>query len=444
MDLCGILSDVYIARKRNFRGQVYGFLRFLHVKNSDKLAMALNNVWIGQHRIWAREARFDRFAYVSSEVGARKGKKVEVSPVVRVTGKGIYNVRVGREDEVLRGEGENSKIEVKYEVRAGGVERQSKLRRVEEGLEGKKVVVKEEGAEGVVKVKAVGQHYTKSDKKVQLAAHGTVVCQCVKKESEVTRFIPSYKSTVEDRNWADKGMVATVYGGDSTLALQQRIEDAGFNTVVVTPMGGNRVFLYWTGGEDIWHVFNNAIHFFGMLFYNLHKWSLEEAHYERGAWLRIYGVPVQAWNVSFFKLCVMDIGRFVRVDDCTDDKARLDFARVLITTPQLDIVNAALEFFIDSINHSVKMVEEWGCNLGEDAFLTEVNSESQSDAPQHLADDHGLEEVSGEWELDELVDDLQEEWSKHEGKNKENLSSKIDSAAGRFPKGNIKHSCLAL
>ena len=47
-EVCGILSDVYIARKRNFRGQTYDFLRFVNVRNKDKLALALNNVWIGQ------------------------------------------------------------------------------------------------------------------------------------------------------------------------------------------------------------------------------------------------------------------------------------------------------------------------------------------------------------------------------------------------------------
>jgi hypothetical protein len=54
-EVCGILSDVYIARKRNFRGQTYGFLCFLNVRNIDKLAFALNNVWIGNFQIWAHK-----------------------------------------------------------------------------------------------------------------------------------------------------------------------------------------------------------------------------------------------------------------------------------------------------------------------------------------------------------------------------------------------------
>ena len=58
--VCGILSDIYIARQLNLCGQVYGFVRFESVKNRDNLEHALNNIWIDDYRVWAREARFDR------------------------------------------------------------------------------------------------------------------------------------------------------------------------------------------------------------------------------------------------------------------------------------------------------------------------------------------------------------------------------------------------
>jgi len=95
-----------MARKRNYRGQSYGFLRFLNVRNRDKLAIALNNVWIGQYRIWAREARFDRHAPDSAEVrGDGRKKEGEGKAVVRVRGEGIRNIRVGKKtyegDKVL-------------------------------------------------------------------------------------------------------------------------------------------------------------------------------------------------------------------------------------------------------------------------------------------------------------------------------------------------------
>lgn len=132
----------------------------------------------------------------------------------------------------------------------------------------------------------------------------------------------SYNSNPEDCLWASGGMVARVVSGDSSLSLQQRVDDAGFANVVVTPMGNDRVFIHCVGGEDIWKVFNDAIHFFGMLFVDLQKWSAVDVIYERGAWLRIYGTPVHAWNTLFFKLCVSGCGRFIRSDECTVDRAR--------------------------------------------------------------------------------------------------------------------------
>jgi hypothetical protein len=104
--VCGILSDVYVARQLNSRGQVYGFVRFTNVRNRDKLAQALNNVWIGDLKVWAREARFDRFAQHDVENKAfdndvrRVGKEGVMRPVVITHREGVKNVRVGK----LKGE----------------------------------------------------------------------------------------------------------------------------------------------------------------------------------------------------------------------------------------------------------------------------------------------------------------------------------------------------
>ncbi|KEH19396.1 DUF4283 domain protein [Medicago truncatula] len=171
------------------------------------------------------------------------------------------------------------------------------------------------------------------------------------------------------------------------------------------------VHLHCNGGEDIWQVFNDAVHFFGMLFDNIHKWSEQDTRYERGAWLRVYGVPIHAWNDDFFRMCVNRVGRFIHLDECTADRARLDYARILILMPQIEIVNSTPEFLIDDRKHFIKLVEEWGCCLGEDAFMTE---EVNDDRPETLLQPHnvdGLDEVQGEWELD----DLKKEWCEHEG-----------------------------
>jgi len=95
-----------------------------------------------------------------------------------------------------------------------------------------------------------------------------------------------------------------------------------------------------------------------MLFSNIHKWSAPDARYERRAWLRAYGVPIHTWNDDFFRLCVMGVGWFIRSDECTMDKARLDYAIILVTMHQIEIVNKTTDFFIDGCKYGIKLVEE--------------------------------------------------------------------------------------
>ena len=84
-EVCGILSDLYVARHRNARGHEFGFVRFVNVKNKIKLLQALNSVWVGKCRVWAKEARFDRFAH--NDVSA-------VNPELLVRKEGVEGVAV--------------------------------------------------------------------------------------------------------------------------------------------------------------------------------------------------------------------------------------------------------------------------------------------------------------------------------------------------------------
>jgi hypothetical protein len=134
-----------------------------------------------------------------------------------------------------------------------------------------------------------------------------------------------------------------------------------------------------------------------MLFENFKPWNNDVASFHRGAWVRIYGIPVHAWNESFFKLCVMDCGRYLRTDGMSMDKDRLDFARVLVSTPSLEIINVIDNILVDDIMVEIKIVEEWGFNLGEDVCLSEEENVSVISHSDH-------EQVVGGEDVDDAVD----------------------------------------
>ncbi|MCI48165.1 RNA recognition motif, partial [Trifolium medium] len=71
-EVCGMLEDVYVPKKRNKRGEPYGFVKFSNVRDVTKLTSALNAVYFGHYRIRARVASFDR---ADTGTGRRPGPR---------------------------------------------------------------------------------------------------------------------------------------------------------------------------------------------------------------------------------------------------------------------------------------------------------------------------------------------------------------------------------
>ena len=419
-EVCGILTDVFIARRRNARGQIYGFVRFSNVKNSSKLSHALNNVWFGHLRVWAREAKFDRFA-------ANDKKPLTVSKPVKSKTEGVGGKK---ELERVRDEGENMARlgegdEDSGRGRRGEGEKMLRFRQVEVRVNDEKQT--EGGHSPVLKGRGGSPKVLLREKVVVLDIdedgkfHRSVEEEDVGDQPAILHSsqpvsgkkecLLEYQSNQEDMDWAESGVVATVVLGETILSIQQRVDDVGFNNVEVISMGGDKVFLRSRNNEDIFHIFNESIHFFSLLFSKVQKWTSTEVCYERGAWVRLYGTPAHAWNLNFFKMCVLNFGRFVRTDECTVDRGRIDYARILITTTSLEVLNMHQDVLIDGCKHSIKFLEEWGCNLGEDAFLTENVTDDKDEGPE-LFVDHGLDEDNGE--VDALIANLHRDWNEHE------------------------------
>jgi hypothetical protein len=212
-EVCGMLSDVYVARHCNARGQEFGFVRYVNVKNSDKLLQALNNVWVEDCRIWATEVKYDRFAR----------NNVVVSPSRAGVRKELVVDKVGGSKAVGRGNkpsAADKKVEGDCDVTVGAVS----------------VPV------GKVVIKPLEVNKNKDGPKL-------VDVKQSKDVQTVSQFVPVFNSREEDLKWASAGMVATLVSGESAVALQQKVEDAGFSNLVVIPMGGDRVLYIVSMGK---------------------------------------------------------------------------------------------------------------------------------------------------------------------------------------------------
>ncbi|KAK2421300.1 heterogeneous nuclear ribonucleoprotein A0 [Trifolium repens] len=390
-EVCGILEDVYVARNRNRYGEPYGFVKFSNVRDVAKMTKALNAVWFGQFRVRASVAKFDRNA------PGVEGRMEE----------GQFSLPNGAVEKL---DGHQSPTRRKVTIQGGDPRPKPMVTKSLDGNAGTLDLDKEGSGVRVGEIvlnlanrQQRPVQITGGQHKGKLAPKVTEVLVDTVKGKESSMFLRNYRSKPEDAQWVLQGLVATVNNGEAIPVVQNRISDAGFGDLVIIPMGADKVFIRRTEGGDAMDIVGGAEEFFNLVFSNWMRWEKGGRPYQRGAWVRLYGVPLNAWNVEFFKLCVFDCGRFVRADSCSAERDRLDFARVLIATSDLSIVTRVERVLVDGVQVDIKIVEEWGYAMGEDTCLfAEEDDSGSSQADEGLAPD--VPDVGRH--VDVLVDNL--------------------------------------
>ncbi|PNX64523.1 putative sulfate transporter, partial [Trifolium pratense] len=83
----------------------------------------------------------------------------------------------------------------------------------------------------------------------------------------------SYWTKPDDVAWAQNGLVATIINGEAVPVVQSRIMDAGFNDVILIPMGDGKVFVRSSSGNDAKAIVNTTKEFFQLIFSSWTCWD---------------------------------------------------------------------------------------------------------------------------------------------------------------------------
>lgn len=93
-------------------------------------------------------------------------------------------------------------------------------------------------------------------------------------------------------------------------------------------------------------------------FQDIRAWGTCCMSKESFIWINITGAPIHAWNIEFFKLLVSPVGTFIKVDQATHQKERLDVARVLVCSSSPTIINLVVRVNIDDTVFSLRFLED--------------------------------------------------------------------------------------
>lgn len=138
---------------------------------------------------------------------------------------------------------------------------------------------------------------------------------CPGKESNVvlSKHIYVHKYMLEALNllWAVKGVVVNVLNDEAIPVVQRRIFYGGFERLDIIPLGADKVLVRSMDDKDVNVMFSEASIFFGNFFSTPVKWNKEILVHEGGAWVRIYCVPLNAWNINFFQTVYFLLWTFI-------------------------------------------------------------------------------------------------------------------------------------
>jgi hypothetical protein len=136
------------------------------------------------------------------------------------------------------------------------------------------------------------------------------------------------------------------------------VYEQGYFNIKVTPLGGETIFLDAENPKDTLEFIEGAKNSWCSFLYEVVKWSPSMVNKERLAWIKFFGIPLHAWEDSFFRFLYFGRGTIVDIDEPTRCKRRLDVARIKIRTPLTDWCNRNVRVKINEDIFDIKLVEE--------------------------------------------------------------------------------------
>jgi hypothetical protein len=88
------------------------------------------------------------------------------------------------------------------------------------------------------------------------------------------------------------------------------------------------------------------------------------SNWELVIWLELIGVSLHAWCDDFLKLVFSYHGQHLKVDSYTNNKLRLDYARVMMSIACIEDLNDVVNVLVDGVTHGIKFIEETRWRFG--------------------------------------------------------------------------------
>ena len=194
--------------------------------------------------------------------------------------------------------------------------------------------------------------------------------------------------------WCTEAWVGNLKEVMEVGTLEDRtVWELGYNTHI-TYLGDDMVLLPGLSDHKAQQIIRMEAETRNSLFYSLRKWTPDCRPRNRVVWLQVWGFPIQVWDKDNFRKVVAAIGDVIELDDDTEDRYRLDRARLLVRTPLPPAIRMEVRVGVGDSQYGVWVAEEIGLEVGSarnrtalsEGWSEEILSEDVGDADDAIND----------------------------------------------------------
>ncbi|ESW26204.1 hypothetical protein PHAVU_003G099400, partial [Phaseolus vulgaris] len=188
---------------------------------------------------------------------------------------------------------------------------------------------------------------------------------------------------VEQDSWLEGSYVGSFKEIPCFQSIKESFVMGGFSLVKLRYLGGRFVLLSCEEEGSLRKIIANNKSWFDEVFSSVTPWDGSFVLKERCEWIRCRGIPLQLWcNQSFSKVGAV-VGEVVEIDEATEKRETLEFARVRAKTSVNTAINMEKDFIINGCQCKVTFEEEVSfpemCIGKWDGGGSEVDTEASSD-----------------------------------------------------------------
>ncbi|MCH81454.1 RNA recognition motif, partial [Trifolium medium] len=134
----------------------------------------------------------------------------------------------------------------------------------------------------------------------------------------------------------------------------------GLAHISVTDMGGKMVLLHSPKAGEMEVMCSSKPDWLTYYFKEVRPWSPSSFMDRRIAWVKVYGIPLHVWGENLFKAIGRKYGEFLDFDENTASRAKLDVARIKISTNFRGCIDDPLKVKVVGSVYNLRIVEERG------------------------------------------------------------------------------------